>query len=186
MRTGLKWILAGLFSAAVGLSGAFADATTMLYLTRDELVARSPLVVRVEVGQGVTTPSPDGTTVLTTTEVKVLDYLKGAGEKTLHIEQMGGTLNGKTLYVPGDGRLVAGEQALLFLAPDGKGKVHLSVLAQSVYHVGDDGLARRDLSDATFLRRKEGKLVHVDPTEAPEPLDRLMADVARLAGSKKQ
>lgn len=185
MRTGLKWILAGLFSAAVGLSGALADATTMLFLSRDELVARSALVVRVEVGKAVTAPSADGTTVLTTTEVNVLDYLKGSGGKTLQIEQMGGTLNGKTLYVPGDGRLVPGEQALLFLSTDGAGKVHLSVLAQSVYHVGADGLARRDLKDATFLRRKEGKLVHVEPQEAAEPIDSLVADVVRIAGGKK-
>ncbi len=188
MRSGLKWLLAGLFAAVVGVTSTYADATTMLYLTRDELVTRSPIIARVKVGKGVTAPSADGRTILTTTELSVLAYLKGAGPTTLAVEQMGGTYNGRTLVIPGDAKLTAGEEVVVFLAAgDPSAPLHLSVMSQSVFHVDAAGRVHRDLSDAEFFVRKDGRIVpFAPPVEAVETVDALVADVTRIAGSQKQ
>ena len=76
--------------------GATADATTAVLLSREELVLRSATVARVIVGQSYTTESDDGRSIVTRTELKVTQPLKGmeadkGRPKVLLLEEIGGT-----------------------------------------------------------------------------------------------
>lgn len=175
------WLLA---LALVALP-LLAHATTVVLLTREELVTRSDLVARVRVGRAVTGESDDGSAIVTRTELTVTQSLKGSAPSTLLLQQIGGTHRGKTQRVLGDAVLKPGDDAVLFLKKGDGGKVHLTALALSAYHVDDKGMARRDLKDLTFVKREGGRIRHVEPAkEVPVPVDQLMADVVRIAGGK--
>ncbi|WP_437631191.1 hypothetical protein [Sorangium sp. So ce854] len=170
--------------------GTTADATTAVLLSREELVLRSATVARVIVGQSYTTESDDGKSIVTRTELRVTQPLKGleadkGGAKVLLLEQIGGTYNGKTQRVLGDARLSAGEDAVVFLRQGDKGRWHLTALALSVYHVDAKGLARRSLDGLRLVRRSGGALVPIHvPADELEPVESLMTDVVRIAGGK--
>jgi hypothetical protein len=170
--------------AAVLILGAstVADATTMILLTREELVQRAELIVRVRVGRSETMLSEDGRAIVTRTELSPTRLLKGKADGKLWVQQFGGTYGGRTQAVLGDGKLRAGEEAIVFLRRDGKGTAYLTALAQSVYHIDDKGIARRDLSAAMLLRVVDGKPQPVAHVEEPEAVERLMTDIVRLAG----
>jgi hypothetical protein len=165
-----------------------ADATTALLLSREELTQRSTTIGRVTVGRATTRESDDGTSIVTRTELTFTQCLKGACGKTAVVEQVGGTLNGKTQRLLGDGRLQPGEDAVVFLtAGQGRdaGMSFLTALALSVYHVDQQGLAQRDLEGLGLMRRRDGRLEHADVDEKPEPVEKLMTDLARLAKETK-
>src|SRR5262245_47586712 len=98
-------IVAWLVALALVMLAVVAHATTVLLLTRDELVSRSDLVARVRVGGASTSESADGKAILTRTELAVTQPLKGDPSGTLILEQIGGTFKGKTQRVLGDGEL---------------------------------------------------------------------------------
>lgn len=172
--------------AAIVLLGvsAVADATTMLFLSREELVNRSDLVVRVRVGKAVTAESEDGRGLVTRTELDVVQLLKGKVEGRVVVQQFGGTHRDKTQKVLGDATLKAGEDAVVFLRRDDKGKMYFTALALSVYHVDAKGMARRELDGVELVRYVGKKLEPSGHVERPEPVESLMTDVVRLAGGK--
>jgi hypothetical protein len=46
-------------------------------------------------------------------------------------------------------------------------------------------MARRKLENLGFAKREGGRIVPTEsPSEAPEPVERLIADVIRIAGGK--
>lgn len=165
----------------LGLS-VFAQATTMFFLTREELTLRSDIVARVRVGKATVLDSEDGKRILTRTDLTVTKLLKGKVEGPLVVQQWGGTLRGKTQTIAGDGRLRAGEDALVFLRRDDTGKTYLTALALSVYHVDDQGMARRYLDEMVFVKYEDGKARRIVPAEMPESIESVMTDVVRLAG----
>lgn len=180
------------FSAALALLGVVtpADATMAVLLSREELVRQSVTVARVTVGRSYTTESDDGRSIVTRTELTITQPLKGGeadtgGAKTIVLEQIGGTYNGKTQRVIGDALLSPGEDAVVFLRPGNKGRWHFTALALSVYHVDRKGLARRSLKGLHLVRRTGSTLQPVTPpAEEVEPVESLMTDVVRLAGGK--
>ncbi|MEJ7729848.1 MAG: hypothetical protein WKG00_11570 [Polyangiaceae bacterium] len=181
-RRGALFALAAFFVAT--LSGV-AGATTVLLLSREELVGRSDMVARVQVGAATTGLSDDGKAIVTRTELRVTQGLKGGAAGTLVLEQIGGTWRGKTQRILGDATLVAGQDAVVFLKKGDQGRVHLTAMALSVYQVDGKGMARRDLRDLGFAKRESGRIVPTDaPNDAPEPVERLVADVLRIAGGK--
>jgi hypothetical protein len=172
--------------AAIVLFGvsAVADATTMLFLSREELVNRSDLVARVRVGKAVTTESEDGRGLVTRTELDVVQLLKGKPDGRVVVQQFGGTNQGKTQKVLGDGALKPGEDAVVFLRRDEKGKLYFTALALSVYHVDAKGMAERKLDGVELVRYVGKKMEPSGHVERPEPVESLMTDVVRLAGGK--
>ena len=181
-RRGALFALAAFFVAT--LSGV-AGATTVLLLSRAELVGRSDMVARVQVGAATTGLSDDGKAIVTRTELVVTQGAKGDAKGTLVLEQIGGTWRGKTQRVLGDAKLVQGQDAVVFLKKGDQGRVYLTAMALSAYQVDDKGMARRDLRDLGFAKKDNGRIVPTDPpNEGPEPVDQLMADVARIAGGK--
>jgi len=170
--------------SAVVLFGvsAVADATTMLFLTREELTQRSDLVARVRVGKATTARSEDGKAIVTRTELEIVTLLKGKPSGPIVVQQFGGTYDGKTQKVLGDGVLRRGEDAVVFLKNDDKGKTYLTALALSVYHVDTKGMVRRELDGVEFVRYEDGKLAPDQRKEQAETVEALMTDVVRLAG----
>lgn len=178
-----KWFLAVMAALALCVS-APVHATTMLLLTREELLLRSDIVVRARVGKAISSPLSDGLAMVTRTELIVTQPLKGKAEGALWVSQFGGKAEGKTQKVAGDATLHAGEDVVVFLRRDEKGKTYLTALSQSVWHVDEKGMAKRDLEGATFLRYEGNKAIAVVPIESKEPVEALMTEIVRLAGRK--
>jgi hypothetical protein len=185
MRASFKAVLAVLILAILGAVSSVADATSALFLSREELVARSMVVARVSVGKAVTTESDDGASIVTRTEITVKQFLKGEGPKTFVVEQIGGTYKGKTQRIVGDAVLTPGEDAVVFLRVGEKNRAYFTALALSAYHVDAGGMVRRDLKGLNLMQRQNGKLEQVHaPAEGPETVEHLMTDVVRIAGGK--
>jgi hypothetical protein len=161
-----------------------ADATVMLFLSREDLTQRSDLVARVRVGKATVLESEDGRSLVTRTELVVTKVLKGKIDGPLVVQQLGGSFRGKTQKVRGDGQLRTGEDALVFLRRDEKGKTYLTALALSVYHVDDQGIARRYLEEMVFAKYEDGKAKRISHVEAPESVESIMTDIVRYAGGK--
>jgi hypothetical protein len=184
MRSWFKTVAGVLIVAAISDISAMADATTSLFLSREDLVRISDLVVRVKVGKAVYGASDDKAAIVTRTDVEVTQFLKGTGNARLTIEQFGGKLDGKTQRVLGDAKLSPGEDAIIFLKRGEKGVTYFSVLAQSVYHVDDKGMARRFLEGLTLVKRVGDRMQPIAVLEQAETVESLMTDVKRLAGGK--
>lgn len=184
MRSWFKAVAGALVVAAVSGVSAMADATTALFLSRDDLVRISDVVVRVKVGKSVSGESDDKTSLVTRTDIEVTQFLKGTGSSHITVEQFGGKYNGKTQRVLGDAKLVPGEDAIVFLKRGDKGVNYFSVLSQSVYHVDDKGMARRNFEGLTLVKRSGDKMQPVIVVEQAETVESLMTDVKRLAGGK--
>lgn len=182
MRSWFKAVASALVVAAVSGISAMADATTALFLSREDLVRISDIVVRVKVGKAVTGQSDDKASIITRTDLEVTQFLKGTSNKFITVQQIGGRYNGKTQRVLGDAQLALGEDAIVFLKRGEKGITHFSILAQSVYHVDDKGIARRNLDGLTLVKRSGDRLQPVIIAEHPETVESLMTDIKRLAG----
>lgn len=178
-----QWIVALIVVLAFGLS-ANANATTMVLLAREELLLRSDLVLRARVGKAVTSQSPDGGVMVTRTELIVSQTLKGKTDAVVWVAQFGGKDAGRNQAILGDAVLRTGEDAVVFLRRDEKGKTYLTAMSQSVWHVDENGMAKRELKGATFLRYEGNKAIAVVPTEPAEPVETLMTEIVRLVGRK--
>ena len=184
MRSWFKAVAGALVVAAISGVSAMADATTALFLSREDLVRISDIVVRVKVGKAVTGESDDKTKLVTRTDIEVTQFLKGSGTSHLVVQQIGGTYNGKTQRLLGDAQLAPGEDAIVFLKRGDKGLNYFSVLAQSVYHVDDKGMARRNMNGLTLMKRSGDKMLPITITEQAETVESLMTDIKRLSGGK--
>lgn len=190
-----RFAAAAALVCSLALSPAAADATVMVRLSRETQVAQSDLVVRVTALSATTRWNEDGTRPLTLTRLAVREYLKGSGPTELTLRQFGGTVDGETMSVPGDGHLRAGAEYVVFLR-QGIGVVYLTAMAQSVYAIvpSQPGAVpqvpqvRRDLTDVAFVAPDaRGALVATEaPDEPPEPLAHLVETVAAAvrAGSR--
>lgn len=167
----------------LGIS-VLAQATTMLFLTREELTVRSDIVARVRVGKATVSESDDGRMIVTRTELLVTKLLKGKVDGPVVVQQFGGRFGGKTQKVVGDGQLRPGEDAVVFLRREDKAKTYLTALALSVYHIDDKGMARRNVDDMVFMKNEDGKAKRIAHVEVAEPVESLMTDIVRFAGGK--
>jgi len=147
-----------------------AHATTALYLTEAEQSQLSTAVVIANVMEQNISVHPRWQRPITQTRIDVIEVITGEAPDVLFIEQLGGTLNGQTLYVPGDARLETGEQCVLFLK-EIDGQWFLTAMEQSRYTItpsplGD--LLEQDLSDGLFVRNDQGQLQpYSAPTDSP-------------------
>lgn len=184
MRSWFKAVAGAIVVAAISGISAMADATTALFLTRDDLVRMSDVVVRVKVGKAVYGENEEKTAIVTLTDMEVTQFLKGTGDTHIRVRQFGGKYNGKTQKVVGDGRLVPGEDAVVFLRRGEKGISYLTILSQSVYHVDEKGMARRDFAGLTLMKRVGDKMEPAVVVEQAETVESLMTDIKRLSGGK--
>ena len=162
-----------LVASIVALAPLSAFATSVHPLTRADLASRADTIVRAKVGTRATVRSEKTGRILTRTQLAVLQTYKGEAKRQLELEQMGGTLDGATLVVPGDAALATGEEVVLYLRCTGKERCHLFGLGLGKYGIraGQDGrkLAVRDLKG---LEDATGRALMGEPALPLETLER--------------
>ena len=133
-----------------------ARATVMVELPRARLVEGADLIVEATVGAQHSAWNENHTQIITLSEIRVQRYLKGNGPNSLTVRQLGGTMDGRTMHIAGNGDLHAQDHVFLFLRR-GPGVVYLSEMAQSLYTI-DHGQVHRDISEVTFVELGEAKM----------------------------
>lgn len=135
------------------LSPQRAEATVAYRATLKSLTEQADFVALVKVTsqQSPKERGPQGQ-IYTQSRVEVREYLKGQGEGELTVQQLGGTLDGLTMYVSGSPQLKVGAEYVLFLVKGEGSLTHIVSLAQGVYELtGPEGSAlRQDLRGLTF------------------------------------
>jgi len=138
----------------------------MLYVTDVEQALQSDAVVVATIGQAVISPHPTYNTVMTETSIQIDEIITGNAPTPLTIRQIGGTINGKTLYVPGDARFKNGEKVVLFLNSH-DGIWYLTAMEQSKYnlqkHPRFGWIMTRDLHEGLLTKASSGGLVPYKP-----------------------
>jgi hypothetical protein len=179
-------ILAGLL-AATGLWSPPSHAASVLQLDLEAHLQASTTVVEGWVVGTTQHFGEPGRRPYTTTDVQVDQVLYGHAPDVVTIRQEGGTYDGVTARIVGDGSLHQGERVVLFVKEWDDGYWYLTALAQSVYHVqGEEEGApvERDLSGLDLLQwAPGGGPEHIEATVDPylDTLSRLR-DAVRAAG----
>ncbi|HEY3447193.1 MAG TPA: hypothetical protein VGK67_12550 [Myxococcales bacterium] len=155
-------------------------ATTVLPLTRADLATRADTIVRAKVGPQAAVRSEKTGRILTRSKLTVLATYKGEAKAELELEQMGGTLDGATLVVPGDARLGNGEEVVLYLRCAGKARCHVFGLGLGKYGVRTEKDGRK-----TAIRDLQG-LKSLSGQPLPEERALPLADLEReLKGARR-
>jgi hypothetical protein len=133
-------------------------------------------VVIARVGPAEVLPHDQYETVMTRTTLRIEEVLYGAAPEQVLIHQVGGTLGGRTVLVPGDASFEQGERCVLFLRQV-DGRWYLTAMEQSKYRLNDHPkfgtLMTRKLSEAIRTRDARGTLVPYSPT-VRSPMKRLV------------
>ena len=166
-------------------TAGLASATSALYLTDVEQARLSTAVVVAKVGEVKAEAHPTYR-IVTRTKIEVDEVLLGQAPKELRIEQIGGSLDGVTVYVPGDARFEAGERCVLFLRQV-EGGWFLTAMEQSRYALQERGrlgtVMQRELHSGLYKRDDQGRLVEF--TEAPDRPIKLLRDFRSKMSSLK-
>lgn len=167
-------LLAGLLAAgaATTAAGPSASAATMRYASIADLTHASAAVV---VGTLVDARVFEGDMGQTTTEwtVQIVETWRGdTSKETLTFQQWGGTLNGRTSYIPGDPQFTLGQTGVFFLhQPEGE-PMALTAMRQSFFALG--------AQDLTNLGELEGSLLPTDGVAPPTLQDLTVSSVSPM------
>ena len=152
-----------------------ALATTSLFVTDAEQAELSTAVAIVRVGDSNVELDVEAQSLLTRTKLVVEEVLYGSAPAEVSIVQGGGTLNGRTIYIPGDAQFEAAERCVVFLRQV-EGNWYLTAMEQSKYelshHEKFGELMKRDLGDGIVTRNGRGQLVDYEAPIRP-PIKRL-------------
>lgn len=140
-------VLTRLALAATLLFSVPAFATTVLAVDLATQAEDSTAVVEAVVGGNA--PFDSATAWYTDTTLEVQRVLGGQAPKQFTIRQMGGQRGDKVSHVPGDATLQEGERVVAFVR-EVDGQHYLTALAQSVWHVKEDGSIGRELDGLAF------------------------------------
>lgn len=159
-----------------------AAATTMPYTTLPELVEISDVVVRGTVVGEETFVSDRTGRITTHTRVAVeTTYAGEVRRNPIVVEQWGGTVDGRTLEIPGNAHYREGEDVILFLEFDREDRsnpLYLVAMTQAKFHVEstDDGpMVSRSTSGVEMVGDAgSGDL------EQPTPLEAFVTRIASL------
>jgi hypothetical protein len=173
-----------LFLALASLTLALpARATQVVQMDTRDLVHRSSDIVVGSVQSVRPYWNAAHTRILTEVVVDVGEALKGGGSSRITITQLGGELDGMRLAVAGTPVFEPGEQALLFLWTDAKGRRLVNGLAQGKFDIERDAvsgelLVRRNLDGLALLAPKVGARALAQPL-APAATRTRLADFER-------
>lgn len=176
---------AAAMAALLWLDVAPAQATTVRHLDTRELTEQSSDIVIGQVRSVRSRWNETHTRILTDVEFQVARSLKGARARRLRLTQPGGTVGGTHHTAPGSPVFRPGEEALLFLWRDARGRAQVNALAQGKFDI------RRDPRTGARLvqRRVQGagvrdlrRLAPLAPGErAPElRLDELVREIKQV------
>ena len=172
------------------LCGAPAAATTYVMVPDEALTDQASVIAEVRVVS--VEPSPAAGMPATDHLVEIERLLKGFTSGSAIVVRLPGgeRPDGTGLRLFGAPDLREGARALLFLRerPDGAyGVLHFALGAFREVKLGRQSLAVRDLSEATELQARGGRLEHVKREDLPRDLGRFADWVAdRVAGVRRQ
>ena len=181
-----------LFATLALLSLALpAHATQVIPMDTRELVRTSSDIVVGSVEHVHSYWNAAHTRILTDVTFHVGEAMKGAGgDGSVTITQMGGVVDGMRLSIAGSPVFTPGEEALLFLWTDARGRRLVNGLAQGKFDIDRDpvsgeAIVRRNLDGLTMLDLKSGtRSMAQTPPERVRLSDfkREIAQVLREAG----
>ncbi len=165
-----------------------AGATVVRFLSMEEHIGLSQLIVRVRAGNASTTTSEKDGRPRTDRRYTIVETYKGGygPGKEIVVRQMRGDTAEGMLAIPGDPELREGEEAILFLATDGKGFAYLTALAQSKYNVTRDrsgAWVQRNFDGLAFAMGEDGLVVEPGD-EAPVSLELFEKTLATIMQGK--
>jgi hypothetical protein len=151
------------------------------------LVQRSSDIVVGEVAATRSYWNEGHTRILTDVTVRVSESLKGASVPELVLTQAGGEADGYRYHVEGSAAFRPGEEALLFVWRDARGRPQINGLAQGKFDITRDGSGRRTIQRALPELRvgdvRTLRALRAGETVPSVALDDMVAEVRRvLAG----
>lgn len=143
-------------------------ATTMLPLSIEELIDKSPLIITGEVVSIETYENQENGIIHREVAVIPNEVLKGeiSPDIPIIVYVLGGTIGERAVFVPGSPEFEVGEKVLLFLMDHKDGKMWVRGLAQGKFTLIEtpEGIkAVRDISDI-YLVSRDGKEIDLKST----------------------
>jgi hypothetical protein len=160
---------------AVILFAPIAGASQLLHQTLRDLTLGSSDIVIGQV-EGTRARWDDShRKIVTEVTVRVSESLKGVPAGSLTLTQLGGDLDGFRYAVPGSPLFRPGEEALLFVWRDAKGRAQVNGLAQGKFEITTDAATgERTVQRALDgLRVREARTLSLVKTGEPAPQLRL-------------
>jgi hypothetical protein len=142
--------------------------------TRDLTLGSSEIVIgTVEATRSYW--SEDRRHIFTDVDVRVSRSLKGAATQRITLVQLGGEVDGVRYSIPGGPLFRSGEEALLFVWRDGRGRPQVNGLAQGKFDIerDDSGRATVQRTAPGFGVKDVRRLATLD---AAQPAPRLQLD----------
>jgi len=185
------WRWAAVFALALA-AFAPAEATTMIRMGVEDLVASNEAVVLGRVVDVQSYWNADGSFILSDVKVQVLEALKGsAAEKEVTLTVMGGNVGELTTLIVAGPDMTVGSDYVLFLnredLPGVSGARTVRDLAQGIFDVVAAGGAPRAVSQASrhpLLPDARG-VSEAPGGEEGIPLENLIRQVRDLAGVRR-
>ncbi len=180
-----RWI-GFVFGALMLAAPLSVGASLIVKMTLEEMAVASDIVVVGTVRSATGFWNAARTHILTRVVVDVEEAAKGSAPPVIEVVELGGTLDGITVWIPGTPQFQPGEQAVLFLNRDpGDGEWKVSGFAQGKFRIFQDQVTgQRLVRHAEPLRQvydsRLGKAVRADPM-APVLLAEFLEHVRRLA-----
>ncbi len=143
-----------------------ARSTTAVRLSLQEMTDLSTTVVHGRVLGTGSRWNEAGTMIVTDVRVEVEEALKGSAAGEITVTQLGGEVGKLKTEVPGAAAFRRGEEAVLFLAVDGRGGLQVTGLSQGRFEVVDDARTGRKVLRGLDRDRLQG-LVRTGPAAAP-------------------
>lgn len=163
-------------SAAIAAFATAAFATTMRRLETRELTIGSSDIVVGTVESTRSRWSDDRKRIFTDVEVRVARSLKGGAAQRITLTQLGGEVDGVRYSIPGGPLFRPGEEALLFVWRDSRGRPQVNGLAQGKFDIERDATTGK----ATVQRMVPGFAVkdarRLTAVEGSQPAPRLALD----------
>ena len=150
-----------------------ASATTIVMPTDDQLIGKSPVVVRGTVLESTVVEREGG--LWTETRIDVDQTLKGNAEGVITVREIGGELNGRITKIFGTPEFVAGERVLLFLEPLDRGFYRTIDL-----YAGKFREARTRDSQMLWMREESADVVLLDASFRPIEAETIGRDAVRF------
>jgi len=176
-----RCLIATVASLALALP---AGATQVIRMDTRELVRSSSDIVVGSVEKVRSSWNAAHTRIVTEVTVNVGEALKGTGGSSVTITQMGGEVGGMRLSIAGSPVFQPGEQALLFLWTDAKGRRLVNGLAQGKFDIERDAmsgelLVRRNLDGLSLLPQKGGARAMAQATSPATRLEDFKREIAQ-------
>jgi len=166
------------------LAAGPAAATRVVHMDTKALVHESSAIVIGQVEGTRAHWNERHTKIVTDVDVRVTQALKGAPGERVTLTQLGGDLDGMRYEVPGSPLFARGEEALLFLWRDTKGRTQVNGLAQGKFDIRRDPATGERLVQRSLPGLAIGDTRSLGPARAggaaPRiPLDALVGEIQR-------